>query len=126
VHQICIPQIRIRNIPILKGVNIMAKLNRIVQLLVCSALLISFLGCASTQTHESTGQYVDDSVITTKVKSAIFNEATLKTLQINVKTYKGVVQLSGFADSTQSISKAGEVAGSVGGVQSVSNGMTVK
>ena len=96
------------------------------QILICIGLLTAFLGCATTQKQESTGQYVDDSVITTKVKTAIFNEATLKTLQINVKTYKGVVQLSGFVDSAKSVSKAGEVAGRVEGVKSVDNSLMVK
>jgi osmotically-inducible protein OsmY len=104
----------------------MVKLYRILQLLVCIGLITTFLGCAATQRHESSGQYVDDSVITTKVKAAIFDEATLKMLQINVKTFKGVVQLSGFVDSTQSVSKAGEVAGSVNGVVSVKNDLVVK
>ena len=104
----------------------MVKLYRILQVVVCIGLLSSFMGCAATQKHESTGQYVDDSVITTKVKAAIFNEATLKTLQINVKTYQGVVQLSGFVDSVQSISKAGEVARRVEHVTSVENDLLVK
>jgi osmotically-inducible protein OsmY len=89
-------------------------------------LLTAFLGCAATQKHESTGQYVDDSVITTKVKTAIFNETTLKTLQINVKTFKGVVQLSGFVDSARNVTKAGEVAEQVDGVVSVKNDLVVK
>lgn len=104
----------------------MVKLDRIFQLLVCSMLLIVFLGCAATQKHESTGQYLDDTVITSKVKAEIFNEATLKTMQINVTTYKGAVQLSGFVDSAQSVSTAGEVAGRVEGVVTVSNGLVVK
>jgi osmotically-inducible protein OsmY len=104
----------------------MLKLYRVLQLLVCIGLITAFMGCASTQKRESTGQYVDDSVITTKVKAAIFNEATLKTLQINVKTYKGVVQLSGFVDSAQSVAKAGEVARSVENVVSVQNDLLVK
>jgi osmotically-inducible protein OsmY len=104
----------------------MIKLTRIVQLLVCIVFLATFLGCASTQKHESTGQYVDDSVITTKVKSAIFNEANLKTMQINVKTYQGVVQLSGFVDSAQSVAKAGEVARTVQNVSRVENDLIVK
>jgi osmotically-inducible protein OsmY len=104
----------------------MVKLHRIVQLLVCIGLITAFLGCAATQKHESTGQYVDDSVITTKVKAAIFNEETLKTLQINVKTMKAVVLLSGFVDSAQSVTKAGEVAGRVEGVLSVNNSLVVK
>jgi len=104
----------------------MLKLHRMLKFLVCIGLITTFLGCAATQKQESTGQYVDDSVITTKVKAAIFNEATLKTMQINVETFKGVVQLSGFVDSAQSVKKAGEVAGSVSGVVSVKNDLLVK
>ena len=104
----------------------MVKLQRILQILICMGLLTAFMGCAATQKHESTGQYVDNSVITTKVKAAIFNEESLKTLQINVKTFKGVVQLSGFVDSEQSVRKAGEVARRVAGVRSVRNNLIVK
>jgi osmotically-inducible protein OsmY len=89
------------------------------------ALLFS-LGCASTPTQEGTGEYVDDSVITTKVKAAIFNEPTLKSTEINVETFKGVVQLSGFVSSQSNINKAVEVARSVKGVTSVKNGMRLK
>ena len=89
-------------------------------------LISAFMGCAAAQKHESTGQYVDDSVITTKVKAAIFDEATLKTLQISVKTYRGVVQLSGFVDSAQSVTKAEEVTKRVYGVVSVENDLVVK
>ena len=94
--------------------------------LACCALITSFMGCAATRTHESTGGYVDDSAITTKVKTAIFNESTLKTMQINVKTFKGEVQLSGFVDSEHSVTKAGEVARGVNGVVSVKNDLIVK
>lgn len=104
----------------------MKKLRRILQLLVCIGLITAFFGCAATHKKESSGQYVDDSVITTKVKAAIFDEPALKTLQINVKTYKGVVQLSGFVDSPQSAQKAGEVARSVNGVVSVNNDLIAK
>ncbi len=104
----------------------MLKLNRIVKLMICCLLTVAFMGCASTRKHESTGQYVDDSVITTKVKAAIFNEETLKTMQINVKTFKGVVQLSGFVNSAQSVKKAGEVASTVENVVSVENDLLVK
>jgi len=104
----------------------MSRLNRIVKLLVCIGLITVFLGCAATQKHESTGQYVDDSVITTKVKTAIFNEDSLKMLQINVKTFKGIVQLSGFVDSAQSVKRAGEVARSVDDVIEVRNDLIVK
>ena len=104
----------------------MKNLYRILQVVVCIGLLSAFMGCAATQKHESTGQYVDDSVITTKVKTAIFNEDSLKTLQISVKTYQGVVQLSGFVNSAQSVSKAGEVARRVENVVAVKNDLQVK
>jgi osmotically-inducible protein OsmY len=104
----------------------MLKLHRIMKFMACLVLVISFMGCASTRTHESTGGYVDDTAITTKVKTAIFSESTLKTMQINVKTFKGEVQLSGFVDSAQSVTKAGEVARSVNGVVSVKNDLIVK
>ena len=104
----------------------MVKLQRIFKSLACFALITAFMGCAATPKHESTGQYVDDSVITTKVKAAILEESTLKTLQINVKTFKGEVQLSGFVDSPRNVTKAGEVAGKVTGVESVKNDLVVK
>ena len=104
----------------------MIKRDRILKFMVCIGLLTAFLGCAATQKQESTGQYVDDSVITTKVKAAIFNEPTLKSLEINVKTYQGVVQLSGFVDSDQSVKKAGEIAEGIEGVKSVKNDLIVK
>ncbi|WP_028314559.1 BON domain-containing protein [Desulfatibacillum aliphaticivorans] len=88
--------------------------------------LILSIGCASTSSREGTGEYVDDSVITAKVKAAIFNEPSLKLFEINVETFKGVVQLSGFVSSRADIYKAVEVAQGVGGVKSVKNGMAVK
>ena len=90
------------------------------------ALMVSALGCASTSQQSSTGQYLDDSVITTKVKTGIFNEPSLKSGQISVETYKSVVQLSGFVDSSDSMNKAVAVARSVDGVSSVKNDMRLK
>ena len=84
------------------------------------------LGCASTAKQEGTGEYVDDTVITSKVKAAILNEPTLKSAEINVETFKGVVQLSGFVTSQAAESKAIEVARTVGGVKSVKNDMRLK
>ena len=104
----------------------MTRRHRILSFLVCITLVTAFLGCASTPTREGTGEYVDDSAITTKVKAAILNEPTLKVFQINVETFKGDVQLSGFVDSARSVSKAGEVARSVKGVRSVKNNLIVK
>jgi osmotically-inducible protein OsmY len=91
-----------------------------------SIALIMAVGCAPTAQHEGTGEYVDDSVVTTKVKAAIFNEATLKSAEINVETFKGVVQLSGFVNSQADINKAVELARGVSGVTSVKNDMRVK
>ena len=91
-----------------------------------AVLLISAAGCASTSKSEGTGEYVDDTVITTKVKAAIFNEPTLKSAEINVETFKGVVQLSGFVSSQANIYKAVEVARNVKGVTNVKNDMRLK
>lgn len=104
----------------------MCNLHVVVKFLACFALIISFMGCAATRTHESTGGYVDDSVITAKVKSAILTDPALKVLQISVETFKGEVQLSGFVDSQQSASRAAEVARSIHGVVSVKNSLIVK
>ncbi len=104
----------------------MVKRDRMFKFLICAWLTALCLGCAATQEHESTGQYIDDSVITAKVKAAILDEPSLKVFQINVETYQGVVQLSGFVDSAQSVKKAGEVAGSVAGVKEVKNDLVVK
>lgn len=89
-------------------------------------LMCSLLGCASTATREGTGEYVDDSVITSKVKAEIFKDATLKSAEINVETFKGIVQLSGFVNSQEDIDRAVDVARTVNGVTSVKNDMRVK
>jgi osmotically-inducible protein OsmY len=91
-----------------------------------AVLLASFLGCASTSKQEGTGEYIDDTVITTKVKAAVFNEPSLKSSEINVETFKGVVQLSGFVNSQADINKAVEVARGVKGVKSFKNDVRVK
>lgn len=89
-------------------------------------LMAFFLGCASTSKQEGTGEYVDDTVITAKVKAAIFDDASLKSSEINVETFKGIVQLSGFVNSQADINKAVEVARRVNGVKSVKNSMRLK
>jgi hypothetical protein len=88
--------------------------------------LLTSVACSSTPKQEGTGEYVDDSVITTKVKAAVFNEPMLKSAEINVETFKGVVQLSGFVSSQSAANKAVEVARSVSGVKSVKNDMRIK
>lgn len=90
------------------------------------ALLAGMVGCATSSKKEGVGEYVDDSVITTKTKAAIFNEPTLKSAEINVETYKGVVQLSGFVSSQTDINKAVSLIRAVGGVTSVKNDMRLK
>jgi osmotically-inducible protein OsmY len=91
-----------------------------------AALFALLIGCASTSKQESTGQYVDDTVITSRVKAAIFNEPTLKSAEINVETFKGVVQLSGFVNSREDINKAVELTRAIKGVTSVKNDMRLK
>lgn len=104
----------------------MQQLSKYLSTLFLALMLISVVGCASSQKHEGTGEYVDDSVITTKVKAAILNEPTLKVAEINVETFKGVVQLSGFVSTQAAANKAVEVARGVKGVKSVKNDMLVK
>ena len=104
----------------------MKQLNKYFSALFLSMVLVSFMGCASTPQKEGTGEYVDDAVITTKVKAAIFNEPTLKSAEINVETFKGVVQLSGFVSSHEDINKAVSLARGVKGVVSVKNDMRSK
>ncbi|MDT4328458.1 BON domain-containing protein [Methylomonas sp. MED-D] len=94
-------------------------------LLVALTLLLS-AGCASTNKHEGTGEYIDDSVITTKVKAQLFDEPNLRSGQINVETFKGIVQLSGFVGTRSDIDKAVSIARSVKGVESVKNDMRLK
>ena len=103
----------------------MTTITRISAILAAFAMALT-LGCASTSKSEGTGEYVDDSVITAKVKTAIFNEPTLKSAEINVETFKGVVQLSGFVSSPAAETTAVAVARQVGGVKSVKNDMRQK
>lgn len=89
-------------------------------------LLALLVGCAGTAQQESTGDYIDDTVLTTRVKAAVFNEPSLKSAEINVETFKGVVQLSGFVNSQADINKAVEITREVPGVKSVKNDMRTK
>ncbi len=106
-------------------------MKTLLKITACAALFVSALvvlpsGCASTSTRESTGEYIDDSAITTKVKTAFVRDPLVKAMQIRVTTYKGVVQLSGFADTPTEKARAAEVAEAVRGVRSVVNNITVK
>lgn len=99
---------------------------RIVTSLLAALMLTSVVGCAGSAKQESVGEYVDDTVITTAVKTAIVNEPTLKVSEINVETFKGVVQLSGFVAKQDSIATASTVARGVKGVKSVKNDIRLK
>ena len=91
-----------------------------------AALLIGLAGCAGTQTQPSTGQYIDDAAITTKVKSAMIADKEVSAYPISVETIKGVVHLTGTADTRQEANKAATIARGVAGVKSVDNDIHVK
>ena len=97
-----------------------------IRFLLVLMLMATFVACASTAKHESTGEYVDDSVITTKVKSLLAADDFLKSFDISVETYKGIVQLSGFVASRAAVDKALQITHSVKGVKSVKNSLIVK
>ncbi len=102
----------------------MNKYVSVILVALVSGLALS--SCAETQTSASTGGYIDDSAITRKVKNAILQDPDLKVMQINVKTFKGTVQLSGFVDTARMVAHAGTVANRVDGVVSVKNDLLVK
>lgn len=97
-----------------------------ISVLLAALAMTAMVGCASTAKQESTGQYMDDTAITAKVKAAIFNEPTLKSAEINVETFKGRVQLSGFVNSQGDINRAVALTQTVTGVTSVKNDMRLK
>ncbi len=104
----------------------MNRTNFVSRIFTVLVLLAFIAGCAGTRNQESTGEYVDNSVLTSKVKAEIFNDPMLKVFQIDVESFKGVVQLSGFVDSAKVSARAVEVAASVNGVKSVKNSLVVK
>jgi len=112
--------------PYRKGVTAMEKKKIIIHCLVLIMLIATFAACESKSTRESTGEYVDDSVITTKVKTLLAKEDLLKTFQISVETNQGTVQLTGSVNSQQAVDKAGEIAKSVKGVKALNNNLIVK
>jgi hyperosmotically inducible protein len=83
-------------------------------------------GCAESQTHESTGQYVDDATITAKVKTQLLTTKDVSATDISVQTVAGVVDLSGFARSEQERRRAGEIAAGVPGVSQVHNDIRIR
>jgi osmotically-inducible protein OsmY len=109
-----------------KGVNAMKMRAICARYCILVMLIAAFVACASTPKQASTGEFIDDSVITTKVKALLADDNFLKSFAISVETYKGIVQLSGFVNSTDSVTKAGQIAKSVKGVKSVKNNLIVK
>ena len=104
----------------------MEKRNIIIRYFVILMVIATVVACASTPKQESTGEYVDDSVITTKVKSLLAADDFLKSFQIGVESFKGVVQLSGFVNTQKAVDRAVEITRSVSGVKSVKNDLVVK
>lgn len=103
------------------------KLFKVLSAMVVAAVLaLGVSGCAPTATHEGTGGYIDDTVITTKVKGELLRDDSLKSTEINVETFKGRVQLSGFVSSPQSAKRAVQITRGVAGVKSVVNNMQIK
>ena len=100
--------------------------SAIAQSVLATSLLVSLAACAPTPTREGTGEYIDDSVITGKVKAAFAADPTVKATQVQGETFKGTVQLSGFVDSRESAQKAVEIARGVKGVKSVKNDTVIR
>jgi hypothetical protein len=109
-----------------RGVTAMKKSTIVIRFLVVLMMIAAFVACASTPTRESSGQFIDDSVITTKIKTQLANDDFLKSFQISVESRKGIVQLSGFVDSQKAVDKAGQIARGVDGVKSLKNDLIVK
>jgi hyperosmotically inducible protein len=105
--------------------SIMNKFTRLAAF-VPAILLVAVLGCTATATRDSTGEYITDSWITTKVKAALVGDTQVKATEVNVETFRGVVQLSGFVSSATAMNQAVEVANSIEGVVSVENDMRIK
>lgn len=104
----------------------MNKISKTLSAAFLAISLVSVVGCASTSQQEGTGQYIDDTVITAKVKAALIEDPLTKAIEINVETFKGIVQLSGFVSSQAAMDKAVALARNVNGVKSVKNDMRIK
>jgi osmotically-inducible protein OsmY len=100
--------------------------SAIAQSVIAGVLLVSVAACAPTPTREGTGEYIDDTVITSKVKAAFAADPVVKATQVQVETFKGTVQLSGFVDSRESAQRAVDLARGVKGVKSVKNDTIIR
>jgi osmotically-inducible protein OsmY len=101
------------------------KSRYILALILCTSSFF-ITSCTATSTKESTGEYLDSTVVTTKVKTALFEAKDLDSSNIAVSSYKNIVQLSGFVNSPSDVNRAGEIASQVSGVRKVENDLIVK
>ena len=104
-------------------------MNKTIQgmtLALCVLVAAPLVGCAGSATQESTGEYIDDAAITTKVESKLFQDPKTSAFEVKVDTFRGVVQLSGFVSSEEAKARAGQLARAVPGVKSVKNDLAVK
>ena len=104
----------------------MNKIGKYLTALFLAVSVVTAVGCAATSKQESTGEYVDDAVITARVKAALIKDETVKATEVNVETFKGAVQLSGFVVSQAAANKAVEITRGISGVKSVKNDMRIK
>ncbi|OYY95754.1 MAG: transporter [Hydrogenophilales bacterium 28-61-23] len=104
----------------------MKQLNKYLSAVFLAATLVSAVGCSSTPQQQGAGEYIDDSWITTKLKAALLDDPATKATEINVKTFKGEVQLSGFVSSQDAANRAIELARGIKGVKAVTNDMRLK
>ena len=104
----------------------MKKSYGVIRFLAALMMIAAIMACASTPQQTSTGEHIDDTVITTKVKTELANDNFLKSFKISVETRKGIVDLSGFVDSQYAVDQAGRIARGVEGVKSVDNALIVK
>lgn len=104
----------------------MKKRNVIIRCLILVMFVTVCAACATKPILENTGEFIDDSVITTKIKSQIAGDSLLKAFQISVETFKGTVQLSGFVNSQRDVDRADDIARNVQGARSVRNNLIVK
>jgi hyperosmotically inducible protein len=100
--------------------------NTAIALSLCTLLGGPLYGCAATPEHRSTGRYIDDAAITTKVKAKLLEDSLTEGLKVDVDTYRGPVQLSGFVDSDRQRERAREIAQNVAGVKLVRNDLIVR
>lgn len=103
----------------------MIHIHRLIALLIAMAVFVMF-GCAGTQASRSTGTYIDDKTISTKVEAQLAADSLTQAIQVEVETYNGVVQLSGFVDKEQTLQRAEEITRGVAGVKDVKNNLVLR